>query len=317
MLNYKGLRGTLEKLVISDAKVTAHIDELMARNPLVIPVTGRCSAPGDELVLDYAGYCDGIQFEGGTAEKQTLVLGSHTFIPGFEEQLVGFQPGDAVDVQVTFPEQYHAPNLAGKPAIFKCRIHEVRQRQKYDDGDAFAREVCGLESMNALREQVREGLQRYADDQAEEELKLRLLDEVASSCPDDITPEELEAAVQQQIDLLSAQLSHQGLTLDAYCQFTGKTLEQLRQDCTPDARKGLLRQRALTQIAEAEGIEADEASVTEAIQELCRENHVSLEQLLPHLDENARNAIVQSVINAKTLDRIRELAHVTVKETRE
>lgn len=317
MLNYKGLHGTLERLIVSDERVNGQIEQLMQQNPRIIPAGERSSAEGDELVLDYAGFCEGVQFEGGTAERQTLTLGSGAFIPGFEEQLIGKRVGDEVDVSVTFPAQYHAENLAGKPAVFKCRIHEIRLRRPYEDGDAFAREICGLESMEALRGRIRRGLQDYADRQADEDLKLRLLDVALAGCDDEIAPDQLEAAVQQQMDVLEGRLNQQGLTLDAYCQFTGKTREQLRQECLPDARKGVLRQRAIEEIAQAEAIEADEASVAEAIRDICRQNHMTVEQLMPHIDEAAQNAIVRNVITARALDRLRDLAVVEIVEKHE
>ena len=317
MLQHKGLRGTLERLIISEDRAEERIRQLMDQNPRIIQITDRPSRLDDEVVLDYAGFCDGVAFEGGTAERQTLVLGSGTFIPGFEDQLVGKSAGDQVDVEVTFPTQYHAPALAGKAAVFKCKIHEIRQRQKYEDGDAFAREICGLESMEALKARMREGLQDYADRQAEEDLKLRLLDQAAAGCGDDFTQEELDGAIEQQLNALEAQLNRQGLALDAYCRFTGKTVDQLRADCTPDAKQGLKRQRALNGIILDEGLEADEASVAEAIQELCRQNNMTVEQLAPHIDERAQAAIVQNVLNAKALDCLRENAIVDTVEKQE
>ena len=122
MLHYKGLKGTYERLIVSDAQVDRQIEALIEQHPRIIPVTDRPSRLDDEVVLDYAGYCDGVQFEGGTAQDQTLVLGSGTFIPGFEAQLVGKLPGDSVDVKVTFPTPYHSEVLAGKEAVFKCKI---------------------------------------------------------------------------------------------------------------------------------------------------------------------------------------------------
>ena len=171
--------------------------------------------------------------------------------------------------------------------------------------------------MEALRGRIRQGLQDYADRQADEDLKLRLLDAALEDCDCEITPEQLEAAVQQQMDVLEGRLNQQRLTLDAYCQFTGKTKEQLRQECLPDARKGVLRQRAIDEIARAEDIQADETSVAEAIKDICRQNRMTVEQLMPHIDEAAQNAIVRNVITAKALDRLRELSVVEVVEKHE
>ena len=133
------------------------IERLRQQTPNVKVITDRTAQNGDELLLDYAGFCDGEQFAGGTAEQQTLVLGSGMFIPGFEDQLIGTKPGDKVDVKVTFPEQYHAENLAGKDAVFQCTVHEIRESSVYDLDDNFAK-ALGLESFEKLREAVRESI---------------------------------------------------------------------------------------------------------------------------------------------------------------
>ncbi len=313
MIPYKALHGTLERAIVSDARIDRQIDQLIEQNPRIIPVTDRPSRLGDELVLDYAGFSDGAQFEGGTAQNQTLTLGSGSFIPGFEEQLVGKNVGDAVDVHVTFPAQYHAPNLAGKDAVFKCMIHEIRLKQKYEPDDAFARDVAGLDSLEALRERMREGLQAYLDRQAADDLKVRLLDQLLEDF--EIPQDALDRAIDQQLQSLEVQLARQGLTLDAYCRFMGKTREQLREDCAPDARRGIQRQRVIREIAGAEGIAADEDDVARAIQAICRENNVSVEQLSGHLDEAAQSAIVQNIITEKVLARILECAVIDTVET--
>lgn len=316
MIQYKGLKGTLkgtlERIIVTDEQVDRQIDQLIEQNPRIIPVTDRPSQLDDELVLDYAGYADGVQFEGGTAQKQTLTLGSGTFIPGFEDQLVGKNAGDHVDVHVTFPARYHAPNLAGKEAVFKCTIHEIRVKRKHAPDDGFAREVAGLDSFDQLRQRMREGLQAYADKQATDDLKVRLLDELLTD--GDVPEELLTQAVDQQMQALEAQLARQGLILDAYCQFTGRTKDQLRKDFTPDARKGILRQRVIGEIARAEHITADEASVSGAIREICRQNNVTVEQLSAHLDQAAQDAIVQNVITEKVLDHILACAEIETVE---
>jgi len=314
MAEYKGLKGTLERLTITDAQAQKQIEQLIEQHPRLIPVTDRPSRLDDEVVLDYAGYVDGEQFEGGTAQMQTLVLGSGMFIPGFEDQLVGKRPGDQVDVHVTFPAQYHAPDLAGKEAVFKCVIHEVRVRDRYAPGDDFAREVFGMDSYDALMARMKRSLQAYADQQAEEELSIRLIDQVAVDFDGDIPQEALDRALDLQLQSLEAQLQRQGLTLDAYCQFTGKTREQLRADHLPDARKAVTRERAIDYVAQAEHIEADEESVAQVLQQICRENGVTMDQLAAHMDENAQAAIIRNVITQKALRRVRELAEVEVRE---
>ena len=141
---YRGLKGTLEHVEVTEKELDARLMQLQQQHPCVKVVTDRAAKAGDELVLDYAGYADGVQFPGGTAENQTLTLGSGAFIPGFEDQLVGSRPGDEVRVHVTFPAQYHAPELAGKDAEFVCKVHEIRESGEYGSQDEFARAVgCG------------------------------------------------------------------------------------------------------------------------------------------------------------------------------
>ena len=135
---YRGLKGVYEKHVVTEMEVDHRLKMMAQQNPRIIPVNDRPSQNGDEIVLDYAGFCDGVQFPGGTAQMQTLVLGSNTFIPGFEDQLIGHMPGDEVSVKVMFPTEYHAPDLAGKAAEFRCKIHQIRIKTSYELDDVFA-----------------------------------------------------------------------------------------------------------------------------------------------------------------------------------
>ena len=312
MLEYKGLKAVRETLVVSDVQVDRQIEKLLEQNMKSIVVTGRPSQLEDELVLDYAGFCEGVQFEGGTAEKQTLVLGSGMFIPGFEEQLLGKNAGEEVDVHVTFPEQYHAENLAGKPAVFKCKIHEIRVKTKYNADDDFAREVGGCESFAEFREALREGMQAYIDGQADQEMKDRLMNQLIEGYDCEISEEQLDKAITQELEALEAQLARQGLNLDLYCQFTGKTREELREEYTADARKNIMRQSIIAEIAAAEGIEADEEAVADEIKAICQQNNMTIEQLQPYLTDEFQAAVIRSVITNRVLDRIVEYAEITV-----
>ncbi len=317
MLNYKGLKGTYERLIVSEASVDRQMDALLAQHTKVIPVTSRASEPGDELILDYAGFCDGVQFEGGTAQNQSLVLGSGTFIPGFEEQLVGTRPGDQVDVRVTFPTPYHSEALAGRDAVFKCTVRAIQQREKYAPDDAFAREVGGFDSFEAMRDALKQGMQAYADQQADADLKLRLLDTLVEAYDGKIDDAQVDDALEAEMQSLRAQLARQGLTLEAYCRFTDKTEDQLRQDRMPDARKRVVRQQVLLGIIEAEGIEASEDDVALEIQKLCRQNNMTPEQLSTRLDDAAQRAIVQNVLADKALECLRQYAEIETVEKQE
>ena len=316
MLNYKGLRAVRETLKVSEEMIDQQINKLLEQRMKITPITGRLTQIDDEVVLDYAGEVDGLFFEGGTATNQTLVLGSGMFIPGFEEQLIGKNVGDEVDVNVTFPEQYHAPDLAGKAAVFHCKINGIRLREKYAADDTFAKEVGGCETFAQMREEMRKALQDYVDNQADAELKNKLLDMVIEGSAFEISDEQLEAGMDAEIANLEAQLGRQGLNIELYCQFMNTTKEQLREDMRAEALGNIQRQMAINEIAEIEHIEADINSISDAIQEICRENNITVEQLQPHMDEKFQQALGQSVMNTKVLNFLRDNAVIedVVKE---
>ena len=168
---YRGLKATLNRHIVTDAEIDRQMERLQQQCPRIAIVKDRPTQSGDEVVLDYAGYCDGVQFPGGTAEKQTLTLGSGAFIPGFEEQLLDKVPGEEVSVKVTFPKQYHSEELAGKDAEFRCKIHEIREKTPYELDDTFAQEVGGCYTMDEMREKMQQEMQEYADKLAEKAAK--------------------------------------------------------------------------------------------------------------------------------------------------
>ena len=237
---YKGLKAKLERHIITDEEVERNLNRMLQQNPRIAEITDRPTENGDEVVLDYAGFCDGEQFAGGTAQDQTLVLGSGMFIPGFEEQLLDKVPGEEVTVNVTFPKEYHAENLAGKEAQFQCKIKQIRVKTLYEMDDTFAREVGKCENMEQMREKMKQSLQSYSDERGEMDLQDSLLRQAAQTLEFTITEKMLAEAVEDQMRNLQAQLAQQGLSLQMYCQFTGSTEEQLREDAKPSAEAWVL-----------------------------------------------------------------------------
>ena len=307
---YRGLKAKLEHVEVTEKELDARLLQMQQQNPCVHVVTDRAAKNGDELVLDYAGYCGGVQFPGGTAENQALTLGSGTFIPGFEEQLVGSRPGDEVRVHVTFPAQYHAPELAGKEAEFVCKIHEIREKGEYASQDEFAKAV-GCKDYEDLRAQVRENLRRYYDQRAEMELQDKLMRQAAATIDFVPTEAELNEAVDQQIKTLEAQLAQRGLRLEDYCKFTGATPESLREDARGDAEQALRVQKAIDRIVILEGLRASQADLDDAMQVIARENGLSLDQLKGYCDDNFTKAVENSVLTTKAYALVRALANVT------
>ena len=305
---YRGLRARLEHVDVTDEEVTRQLVRLQQQSQRRTPVFDRPSQNGDELVLDYAGFADGKQFAGGTAEKQTLVLGSGTFIPGFEEQLVGKNPGDDVTVHVTFPAQYHAPELAGKDAEFRCHIHEIRTVAPYALDDTFAKEVGECETMDEMRQKMRTSLEDYYAERAEMELRERLLHQAAASMDFTPDPAEISKAVEEQLDTMSAQLAQKNLTLEDYCKFTNSTLDQMREDARPGAEQAVRIKALVRKVAQLEDLHAAEEDVAQALSEICRANHMTMEELQPYYDDAFAAAVEYSILLAKVTKLIRTSA---------
>ena len=308
---YKGLKAELSKHIVTDTEVDRQIQRLQQQNPRIAVITDRPTQAGDEVVLDYAGYCDGEQFAGGTAQNQTLVLGSGMFIPGFEEQLLDKVVEEPVVVEVTFPTQYHAPELAGKKAEFHCTIHEIRVKTQYELDDVFAQEVGGCYTFEELREQVKKSMQEHVDQRGEMDLQDRLLRQAAATLDYTVNPEELEEAVNQQLQNLEAQLAQQGLNLQMYCQFMNTTEEDLRKDSYPAAEAAMRNMAAVDKIVEIEKLEATQEELGQAIAVICRNNGVTVEQLKDVYDEEFEKAVMRSVLTGKVMAFIREAADVT------
>ncbi|MBE7002595.1 MAG: trigger factor [Ruminococcaceae bacterium] len=308
---YKGLKAELNKHIVTDEEVDKQIERVRSQNPRITVVKDRPTESGDEVVLDYAGYCDGVQFAGGTAQNQTLVLGSGMFIPGFEEQLLDKVCEEPVVVEVTFPTEYHSEELAGKKAEFHCTIHEIRVKTQYELDDTFAQEIGGCYTVEELREQVKKTMQENIDRRGEMDLQDRLLRQAAATLDYTVDPQELEEAVTQQLQNMEAQLAQQGLNLQMYCQFMSTTEEQLRKDAYPAAEAALRNMAAVDKIVALEKLEATQEELGQAIAVIARNNGITVEDLKDYYDEEFEKAVMRSVLTGKVMAFIREAATVT------
>ena len=307
---YRGLKATLERHIVTGEEIDRQIERLRQQNPRIAHVDNRPTENGDEVVLDYAGFCGGVQFPGGTAERQTLVLGSGSFIPGFEEQLLDKVPGEEVTVKVMFPSQYHAEELAGKAAEFRCKIHEIRVKTAYELDDVFAKEVGGCETFEQMRAKLGESLQQYSDERGEMDLQDRLLRQAADTLEFTPTEQQLQAELDNQMDNLKAQLAQQGLTIEMYCSFMNTTEEKLREDARADAEVSVKLQAAIETITELENLEATEEEIGQAVALIARRNNMTLEQLKPFYDAQFEAAVRRSVLSGKVMSLIREAAQI-------
>ena len=307
---YRGLKAEMKRHIVTDEEIDRQIERLQQNNPRIAVIKDRPTRLGDEVVLDYAGFCDGQQFAGGTAENQTLVLGSGMFIPGFEEQLVDKVPEEQVTVKVTFPEQYHSEDLAGKAAEFRCVIHEIRVKTPYELDDTFAQEIGGCYTFGEMRQKLGESLQAYTDERGEMDLQDQLLRQAAATLDLDISDAEMEKAVDQQMQTLAAQLAQQGLSLEMYCTFMKTTPEDLRRDARPTAEAGLRMNAAVDRIIALENLTAEQEEIGQALAVICRQNNMTMEQIKPYYDDEFEKALAKSVLTGKVMSLIREAANV-------
>ena len=307
---YKGLKAKLERHTVTQEELDRNLQRLLQQNPRIAEVSDRPTQLGDEVILNYAGFCDGEQFAGGTAENQTLVLGSGMFIPGFEEQLLDKVPGEEVTVKVTFPEAYHAENLAGKAAEFRCKILKIRVKTAYDLDDTFAKEVGHCDTLEEMRARLQESLQAYADERGEMDLQDLLLNQAAQTLDLTVTEQMLSDAVEEQMNNLRAQLAQQGLDLAMYCQFMNTTEEALREDVKPTAEAALRCRAAIDEIVMAEGLEAEPDEIAQTLAAICRRNNITMDQLKEQYDAALEQAVINSVLTGKVMRLIRDAAIV-------
>jgi trigger factor len=305
---YRGLSAKLDRHTVTAEEVDRQLHRLQQQTPRIAVITDRPTQSGDEVVLDYAGFCDDVQFPGGTAEKQTLVLGSGTFIPGFEEQLLDKVVGEKVIVNVTFPEQYHSDDLAGKAAQFHCTIHEIRVKTAYELDDTFAREVGQCDTLEQMREKLCASMQAYTDERGEMELQDNLLRQAAATLDMEVSQDQVEAALDQQMESMKAQLAQQGLSLEMYCQFMSTDEATLRNDARAEAEMGVRIQAAIDRIVELEQLTATDAEKGEAIALIARQNRMTVEQLKPYFSPEFDAAVTRSVLTSKVMGLIRENA---------
>lgn len=252
--DYKGVE--VEKVVqeVKDEDIENELKAVQKRNARMILVE-RPAKEGDTVLFDYAGFVGDEQFEGGTAERQELVLGSGMFIPGFEEQLIGTTPGEKVDVKVTFPEEYHAEELAGKEAVFHCLVHEIKEEQLPELDDEFAKDVSEYDTLEELKNANRERLEAYAKTSAENQMKDAAILKVVEANDVEIPRAMVEDEIDRMIGELNQQLRYQGITIDKYLEFTGKSMADFREEVRPEAEKAVKTRIILMGIVEAEKIE--------------------------------------------------------------
>lgn len=253
--DYKGVEIERVSAEVTPEDLDQEMEKLQKRNSRMVLVE-RPAQNGDTVLLDYEGWADGVQFEGGTAERQPLKLGSETFIPGFEEQLIGVEPGGEKDVKVTFPEEYHSKDLAGKEAVFKCKVHEIKEEELPELNDDFAKDVSEYDTLEELKKSTEEDLKKAAAAKAENEMKNAVLEKVYEANDIDVPDVMVNDEVSNMMNEFDQQLRGQGLNLEQYFQYLDRKPGEFRAELRDDAYKKVKTRMLVSAVADKEEIKA-------------------------------------------------------------
>ncbi|HVI42256.1 MAG TPA: trigger factor [Anaerovoracaceae bacterium] len=276
--DYKGVKVTKVEHNITDEDVNKELESLQKRNSRLVLVD-RPAQDGDTVLIDYAGFVGDEQFEGGTAERQPLALGSNTFIPGFEEQLVGATVGEEKDVKVTFPAEYHSEDLAGKEAIFKCKVHEIKEMEKPELNDEFAKDVSEFDTLEDLKKDSREKLEKAAESKAEYETKNSVLEKVYEANEVDIPEIMVEEQIDEMMQEFDQQLKYQGLDLQKYFEYLQKEPKEFREELRADAYKKVKTRLVVEAVANAEKLEVTDEDIEAELKAMAEQYKMEVEKL--------------------------------------
>ena len=276
--DYKGIEAEKDDTTVSAEEVEAELKRMQDRNARQVSVE-RESKKGDIVNLDFEGFVDGVAFEGGKGEKFDLELGSGMFIPGFEEQLEGKNVGDECDVNVTFPEEYAEKTLAGKPAVFKCKINEIKENQKPELDDEFAKDVSEFDTIAELKADLEKNLQERKNDSAQTSFQERVMDKVIETMEAEIPDAMVETQLDRVADDFGYRLAMQGMEFESYLKMTGMTMEQFRAVFTPQALRQVKIRLALEKVAELEGMDITEEDLNAEFDKLAENNKMDIEKV--------------------------------------
>lgn len=310
---YRGVAVTKRIRKVDDHDVDHMLEHLREGQAQLVVAERDTVADGDYVVIDFEGYVDGEPFQGGAAKAYQLQVGSGHFIPGFEDQLIGAKVDEEIDVKVTFPENYHSEDLAGKDAVFKVTVHEIKVRQLPELDDDFAKDVSDKETLAELREQIRENLEKEAEDRADDALRNQVIEAVAAQANVNLPEVLVEREIQVMLDDMRQSLAYQGIPLERYLEATEQTLDQLKEEMRPDAEKRVKASLVIEAVAEAEGIQANAEDIEARIEEMLegREGTEREEMKQALQREDVQERIASSIRVRKTVDFLVEHAQVT------
>ncbi|HEM7408837.1 TPA: trigger factor [Clostridioides difficile] len=300
--NYKGIEIAKVENTVSDENVDAKLQEMVEKNARLVSVEDKALEDGDTAIIDFEGFENGVAFDGGKGENYNLVIGSNTFIPGFEEQLVGKKAGEEVEVNVTFPEEYHSQDLAGKPVVFNVKINDVKVKELSVLDDEFAKDTSEFDSLDELKADVRAKLEEEAKNRADAETRNSVVEKVAENTEIEIPEVMIQHQIDNMLNELNYQLQYQGFGLQQLLEMTGRTMEELREERKEDAKKLVKSSLVLEAITKAEGIEATEEEFKAELEKMASAYNMEVEKIEASLRDADKEDIKGQIKIRKTID---------------
>ena len=294
--DYKGIKIEKVEYNVKDDDVASEVNRLLEQHSTEENVEGRAAKDGDTTVIDYSGAIDGVKFDGGTAEKQTLVLGSGTFIPGFEEGVVGMNIGDTKDITVKFPDDYGAEELKGKEAVFTVTLHEIKEKKLPELTDELVKDKAGSETVDAYKATVKERLEKANTQRAERETEDNIIKAITEKSEVEIPDALIEREIDNMIQQTSYRLMYQGLKFEDYLKYTGQTMESYREGCKEAAKDHVKTQLVIDKILTAEDIRADEADIEAKLKEQAEAVGKTYEEYAKDVNDRQRSYIENEVV---------------------
>jgi trigger factor len=312
---YKGIKVVRNVYSVEDDKVDTILLDLQKRQAQLVAIEDRdVVEDGDYILFDFKGFIDGEPFEGGAAENYTLQVGSGSFIPGFEEQLVGKKVRETGEVAVTFPEDYHQEAFAGKPAVFEVTINEIKKEELPELDDEFAKDVSDKETLEELKQQIREDLQKQLDERSKVELEDQLLEDIVQRAEFDVPPKMVEIQVEHMLNDFKYRVEYQGLSWESYLEYSKQTEEQLKQEFEPRALKAVKNYFVLNEIAKVEDIKVSEEDLDQKLEEIAEGYQVTKDMIRDYYEQNNRlSDLVYDMVTQKTLQFLVDNATVEEK----
>ena len=303
---YMGVTVTKIDTSVSDEEVEESLEKERNNNARTITVTDRAVESGDTAVIDFEGFVDGVAFEGGKGENHPLEIGSHTFIDTFEDQLIGKNTGDEVEVNVTFPEQYQAADLAGKPAVFKVKINEIKTKELPELDDEFAQDVSEFDTLAEYKEDLKKRLVEQKENEAkrtkEDEAIQKIIDKSKMDIPDAMIDTQCDTMIEE----FAQRIAQSGLSMDQYLQFSGMTVDQLKEQVRPEAETRIKSSLVLEQIAKEENIEVSDEDIDAEIEKMAKAYGMEADKLKEYMGDSEKESMKRDLAITKAVDLIME-----------